>query len=181
MKKTVSAVLIVNFALAGCATSSRDITTNYISPMQFQSYDCDQLASEAQRIQTRVNQLSGRLDEAASNDKAIMGVGLILFWPALFALGGTKQQEADYARLKGEYEAIQQSAVVKKCPGMVGISAASQNTQSSSPSGAQSVVAGVPVVPQTTAQKLTELKRLHDAGLISTEVYVAQQKVILSN
>lgn len=180
MKKAVSAILIGTVALSGCATSSRDVATNYTSPMQFQSYDCDQLASESQRIQTRVNQLSGRLDEAASNDKAIMGVGLILFWPALFALGGTKQQEADYARLKGEYEAIQQSAILKKCPGMVATTT-TQNTQSSTSTDTQPAFAGVPIAPQTTFQKLTELKRLHDAGLISTEVYVARQKVILSN
>ena len=120
MRKPICATLCLTMVLSGCATSSRDVTTTYVSPMQFQSYDCDQLASETQRIQSRVNQLAGRLDEAASNDKTITGVGLILFWPALFALGGTKQQEADYARLKGEYEAIQQSAVLKRCAGVVG-------------------------------------------------------------
>jgi hypothetical protein len=83
--------------------------------MQFQSYDCDQISAEMVRIQGRVNQLSGRLDEAANNDKVLMGVGLVLFWPALFALGGTKAQEAEYARLKGEYEGLQQSAIQKKC------------------------------------------------------------------
>jgi hypothetical protein len=119
MKKTIAASVSVSIALMGCATASKDIAANYVSPMQYQSYDCEQLASEAQRIQVRVNQLGGRLDEAASNDKAITGVGPILFWPALFALGGTKQQEAEYARLKGEYDAVQQAAVVKKCPGAV--------------------------------------------------------------
>jgi len=59
--------------------------------------------------------LTGRLNEAASNDKAIMGVGMILFWPALFALGGTKQQEAELARLKSEYDALQISVTSKKC------------------------------------------------------------------
>jgi len=59
------------------------------------------------------------LDEAASNDKSIGVVGAVIFWPALFALGGTKQQEAEYARLKGEYNAVQQSAVIKKCSGAV--------------------------------------------------------------
>ena len=73
------------------------------------------LAQEAQRIHARSAQLAGRLDEAASNDQAIMGVGLVLFWPALFALGGTKEQEADFARLKGEYDAVQQTMIAKKC------------------------------------------------------------------
>ncbi len=171
MKKAICYAVIATIVLPGCATGSRDVATNYVSPMQFQSYDCDQLASETQRIQSRVNQLAGRLDEAASNDKAIMGVGLILFWPALFALGGTKQQEADYARLKGEYEAIQQSAVAKRCPGLVG----------SPTDTAKKPTANAAVQPQTTAEKLTELKRLFDANLISAEVYAAQQKLVLGN
>lgn len=119
MKKSIAAVVSVTITLAGCSTASKDISANYVSPMQFQSYDCGQLASEAQRIQSRVNQLGGRLDEAASNDKAIGVVGALLFWPALFALGGTKQQEAEYSRLKGEYDAIEQSAVMKKCSGVM--------------------------------------------------------------
>ncbi len=72
-----------------------------------------------QRVHNRALQLAGRLDEAAQNDKILTGVGLILFWPALFALGGTKEQETEYARLRGEYEALQQVAIQKKCPGAI--------------------------------------------------------------
>lgn len=104
---------------AGCATSSKDVPTAYVSPMQYQNFDCAQLTAESSRLFQRVNQLGGRLDEAAANDKAIATGGGLLFWPALFALGGTKQQEAEYGRLKGEYDAIQQSAVIKKCEGIV--------------------------------------------------------------
>ncbi|HAB64343.1 MAG TPA: hypothetical protein DCE49_09190 [Pseudomonas sp.] len=46
-------------------------------------------------------------------------MGIVLFWPALFALGGTKQQEADYGRLRGEYDASHQAAILKKCSGAV--------------------------------------------------------------
>jgi hypothetical protein len=119
MKKPIAIALSIAFVASGCATGSRDIASSYTSPIQYQSYDCNQMASEAQRLQTRVSQLGGRLDEAAMNDKALVGVGLILFWPALFALGGTKQQEAEYARMKGEHDALQQSAIAKKCPGVV--------------------------------------------------------------
>ena len=63
--------------------------------------------------------MGGRLDEGASNDEAIGVVGAILFWPALFALVGMKTQEAEYAHLKGEADAIQQSAVTMKCPGVI--------------------------------------------------------------
>ena len=128
MKKAVIGVVSMCIALGGCATASKDIAASYVSPLQFQSYDCEQLASESQRIQGRVVQLGGRLDTAASNDKAIAGVGVLLFWPALFALGGTKQQEADYSRLRGEYDAVQQSAILKKCPGIVAPSASANTT-----------------------------------------------------
>ena len=115
MQKTITILLAASLVLSGCATASSNIAASYTAPLQYQSYDCAQLISEAQRVNSRANQLAGRLDEAASNDKAIMGVGLILFWPALFALGGTKQQEAEYARLKGENDAIAQAMVAKKC------------------------------------------------------------------
>jgi hypothetical protein len=119
IKKIVSLAIVPCVALAGCATSSKDIAPTYVSPMQYANFDCDQLQAESQRIQGRVIQLGGRLDEASSNDKVLMGVGLVVFWPALFFLGGTKQQEAEYARLKGEYDAVQQAAVQKRCTGMV--------------------------------------------------------------
>jgi len=107
--------LAVLAALTACTTASKNIGSAYISPVQYVSYDCSQLEAESSRILTRVKQLGVQLDHAAENDKAIGVVGAILFWPALFALGGNKQQEAEYARLKGEFEAAQTTAIQKKC------------------------------------------------------------------
>ena len=113
--KRFSCFATITAFLVGCATSGKDVVATYVSPIQYSNYDCDQLRQELARINGRVGQLTGRLDEAASNDKAIMGVGMILFWPALFALGGTKQQEAELSRLKGEYDALQTASTSKKC------------------------------------------------------------------
>lgn len=114
-RQCVAGLSIVAFGLAGCSTASKDIAPTYVSPAQFQSYDCQQLYAEGQRIQTRYVELGGRLDQAASNDQMLTGVGIVLFWPALFALGGTKQQEAEYARLRGEHDAVQQASISRKC------------------------------------------------------------------
>ena len=114
VKKFVCCATIVAF-LGGCATAGKDVASTYVSPIQYSNYDCDQLRQELARINGRVGQLTGRLDEAATNDKASVGVGMLLFWPALFALGGTKQQEAELSRLKGEYEALQTASTNKKC------------------------------------------------------------------
>lgn len=69
MKKITATLLCITMSQYGCATSSKNISTSYVSPLQFQAYDCNQLSSEAQRIQTRVSELTGRLDKAATNDK----------------------------------------------------------------------------------------------------------------
>ena len=114
VRKFVCLVVIAAF-LGGCATAGKDVPATYVSPIQYSNYDCDQLRQELARINGRVGQLTGRLDEAANNDKALVGVGMILFWPALFALGGTKQQEAELSRLKGEYDALQIASTNKKC------------------------------------------------------------------
>ena len=113
--KSIICYIAIVGLMTGCATAGKDVVATYVSPVQYSNYDCEQLRSELIRINSRVNQMTGRLDTAASNDAAIMGVGMILFWPALFALGGTKQQESELSRLKGEYEALQSAANGKKC------------------------------------------------------------------
>jgi hypothetical protein len=66
------------------------------------------------RVGRRVNEVSGVQDNQASNDGAALGVGLILFWPALFFMIG-KDQEVELGRLKGEYEALEVTAIQKEC------------------------------------------------------------------
>ncbi|WP_297325872.1 hypothetical protein [Nitrosomonas sp.] len=118
MKRLITAVfLTAATTLSGCATSSGNYHAPYISPTQFQSYSCSELSAEIERIQTRVNQLMGKQNgDGTTNDKWTLGTDLSLSWAALFALGGTKEQEAEYAQLKSEYDAIQRSAYAKKCP-----------------------------------------------------------------
>jgi len=117
LKKPSVCLTIISSAIfiSGCAKSSNDIATQYISPVQYQNMNCSQLTAELVRVGTRVSQLGGELDEASSNDAAITGIGAILFWPALFALGGKGQQEAEYGRVKGEYEALNQATIQKNC------------------------------------------------------------------
>lgn len=114
MRKTIFAIVSSSIVLGGCASAAKDVSSSYVSPLQYQGYDCSQITAEGQRIQGRINQMTGQLDKAATNDKAITGVALILFWPAAFALGN-KAQEAEYARLKGEGEALEQASIAKKC------------------------------------------------------------------
>ena len=147
MKFTTVLVTSSALILGGCATAAKDIAPTYVSPIQYQSYDCQQIEAENARLVNRVSQLGGRLDEAASNDKAIGVVGAVLFWPALFALGGTKNQEAEYARIKGEHDALQQASIQKKC----GMQQAKDMTPAAMSEATK--VAAEPVAPVGDAKK----------------------------
>jgi hypothetical protein len=103
-------------ALVACASSPDKMGAADVSPIQFQNYDCTQIASESDRIGRRVNVLYDQLKKEANADAWQMGVGMVLFWPALFFLeGGDGPQATEYRQLKGEYEALQRTSIVKKC------------------------------------------------------------------
>lgn len=102
--------------LVGCASQPEDIQTSYVSTMQYANYDCQQLAMESDRISRRVSELYGNLKKKADNDAVQMGVGLVLFWPTLFFLeGGDGPEAQEYARLKGDRDALEKVAVQRKC------------------------------------------------------------------
>ena len=115
MKKYLASALLAA-SLSGCASSPDHMAAAYVSPIQYQDYDCTQIGGELTRVSRRAQELYGQLDKTASNDAIQMGVGLVLFWPTLFFLeGGDGPEAAEYSRLKGEREALEQSAIQKHC------------------------------------------------------------------
>lgn len=101
--------------LAGCAKDASQVGPTYVSPITYQSYTCSQLGEEAQRLSSRAAQASGTQDQKATNDKVAMGVGLIIFWPALLFTKGNDENTAELARLKGSMDAVEQVSVQKRC------------------------------------------------------------------
>jgi hypothetical protein len=83
--------------------------------MQYQSYSCSQLRAEAQRVSTRVAQLSGVQDSKANNDATMAAVSFFLFWPAMFMIDGDSGTASEIARLKGEVDAIETVNIQKNC------------------------------------------------------------------
>jgi hypothetical protein len=102
-------------ALCGCASNSSDISAAYVSPTGYMSYSCPQLHEEASRVSARAAAVMGAQDTKARNDAVATGVGLVLFWPALFFIKGDSTSAAEVSRLKGEMEAIEQTSVRKNC------------------------------------------------------------------
>ncbi len=102
--------------LVGCASQPDKIQATYVSPDQYQRHDCQQIAAEKGRVERRVNTLYASLKKTADNDATQMGVGMLLLWPTLFFLeGGDGPEAAEYAQLKGQYEALEQASIQKRC------------------------------------------------------------------
>jgi hypothetical protein len=108
-------VIFVLMALVGCAKSTEEIPSAYVSPLIYQDYSCNQLAAEMQRVTRRVYESGVIVDDVAEGDDMAMGVGLILFWPSLFFIDGDGPEAAQYARLKGEHEAVEIASIQKEC------------------------------------------------------------------
>ena len=118
MLENQTAFVVLSFIviLSGCASQPDELATQSVSPLQFKGYTCDQLVSEDIRVSNRINELYLNLKKKADNDAVQTGIGIILFWPALFLLeGGDGVAAQEYSRLKGEKQGIEQTANMKDC------------------------------------------------------------------
>ncbi len=105
----------LSLGLAGCASSASNIEAAYVSPMNYESYTCAQLEQEAERVSQRAIEVTGRQNQRAARDAVATGVGIVLFWPALFFVRGDGAQAAEVSRLKGEMETIERVSIRKNC------------------------------------------------------------------
>ncbi len=110
-----AAISLAVASAAGCAKRPEDIKSAYVSPLAYEQYTCEQLGAEAQRVSSRAAETMGVQKKKADGDAVAMGVGLILFWPALFFIKGGAETEAEVSRLKGEMDTIEQVSIQKQC------------------------------------------------------------------
>lgn len=101
--------------VSACASNPGSIQPSYVPSSTYASMSCGQINVELQRVGTRLNQIVASQKGAATTDAIAVGVGLFVFWPALFLLAATPDQEAEIANLKGQYEALQGAARQKGC------------------------------------------------------------------
>lgn len=160
--------------LAGCASDSSDIPAQYVSDAQYFNYNCDQVSEESARVRSRVSLISGKQDDDATTDSIAMGVGLIIFWPALFILATTDDQKDELGRLKGEYEALQRVSTRKKC--LVTNRVVTTKTNMEDPAAFQSRDKSV---KKSARQRLEILDQLLKDGVISVEEAETKRQKIL--
>lgn len=117
MKIIVGSMIFAGvLAMAGCASQPKDIPVQSVSTIQYEEYTCSQIGTEAERVSKHAENLYISLKQRADNDAGQMAIGMLIFWPTLFMLeGGDGPEAQEYARLRGEYQAIETVATKKSC------------------------------------------------------------------
>ena len=78
IKIILSLAVMVSFS--GCATSAKHVSPTYVSPVQYQHYNCDQIEQELTRCSRTVEQVTGQHGLAANKEDWAMGVGMVVYW-----------------------------------------------------------------------------------------------------
>jgi hypothetical protein len=103
-------------AQVACASHPSSIAGTYVNDNQYSSWDCDKLLKERTSVTARARDIAQDQQETADKDQALIAAGLLIAWPALFAVGMTGNHEKEFADIKGQYEAIDRVEQSKNCP-----------------------------------------------------------------
>ncbi|MCZ8180139.1 MAG: hypothetical protein O9309_14035 [Rhizobium sp.] len=114
-KHIAAIALSLAVALSSCASKPQDIEAAYVSPALYESLTCDRLREEATAVSARAIAASGAQQKKADNDAVAVGVGVVIFWPALFFAKGDGATAAEVSRLKGEMKAIEMASLKNNC------------------------------------------------------------------
>ena len=115
LSRTAVALTIAATLLPGCATRPENVAANHVSSSRYADRTCKSLARELDEVQDALRAQSAKLNDKATQDAVVTGVGVVLFWPVLFALGNNSGLEGDVARLKGEEQAIRRQMREADC------------------------------------------------------------------
>jgi hypothetical protein len=115
-KKIGIAMIMASVILvSGCAQKADSIKATYVSPIGYERLSCNQLKDEVLRVNKRLSIISGEQASVANKDAVTMGVGVLLFPPALLFMAAGDDQKAEIGNLKGQYDTIRDIATKKNC------------------------------------------------------------------
>lgn len=150
----MSAVAIIA-ALTLCSCAGRvAVPVAAVQPTDSQ-LTCEQIQGEMAGIEGRIASLQHEERRAHNANIAVGAVGVLLFWPALFALDTTNTEQVETAALR------QRSTML-----------AMSMSQRCAEAGTSAPVGG----PQ---ERLNRLDRLRDSGAITEREYRSQRQEIL--
>jgi len=100
---------------SGCATRSGDVLPQKTDPAEFASWGCERIDEESDRVQLRAADVAYAVDARVGNNMIALGLGVMVFWPALLAMRPDGMEAQELAALKGRFEALRSAAQQRGC------------------------------------------------------------------
>src|SRR5215470_1510610 len=145
--KKLAILTVCAIGLAGCA--GREARPVAISEDYDANLSCEQLHAEIRGNEQKALQLAGEADSAKAANIAVGAVGVLLFWPALFALDLTDTQTQEISALRARNTHMATLADVHGCNNPHPTTAAKSATPA-----ATSAAPAQPTPPATVAAPL---------------------------
>lgn len=101
--------------LSACAQNPKHVHPTYVAYDRYANLGCSELRIEAESVSRHAALLADRQTSEEAQDAAALGVGLILFFPAVYLIEGNTGNAAKLAYLKGQADAIEQASGYKNC------------------------------------------------------------------
>jgi hypothetical protein len=111
-----SACLLPLVLLSACITRSGDVKPLPADPSIYATWGCAALYDETDRVRQRGAQIAYAVDERSGNNIIALGLGVMVFWPALLAMRPHGPDAELLAQLKGQDEALQAAQARSACP-----------------------------------------------------------------
>lgn len=106
--RTVILMGALAIGLTACATSPQSDPA-YVSPTQYQGYNCKQISAEMQRVSTKQEQAN-----QGAQANAVLNTALTAFAISQ-GYGVSQDDNSSVRRLNNQYEVLEQTAIQKEC------------------------------------------------------------------
>ena len=116
LKKTTCVTLIISMIMmmmTGCG--GRQAYPVQVSKIGDSRLSCNQLESDMGRINHEIRNKSGQKSKGDNKDAVLVGVGLVLFWPALFFMDLSNADKTELEALRSRHNYLKSIYINKGC------------------------------------------------------------------
>ncbi len=113
--RRLALALLCSAVLAGCATRAVDVRPKPDDPAAYADWDCERLFEASDQVQLQAADVAYAVDTVVGNNMVALGLGVMVFWPALLAMQPDGPDAAQLASLKGRFEALRSVADSRHC------------------------------------------------------------------
>ena len=109
------AAAVATLLVTGCASRATDVPARPTDPAVYAGWDCARLFDERDSVQYQAADVAYAVDSVAGANMVALGLGVMVFWPALLAMQPDGPEAALLADLKGRFEALRGAADARAC------------------------------------------------------------------